>query len=50
MKLRTLKKEINLTTRYGNLNIDMIEKGFESININSGYTDISLGFDPGCIL
>ena len=36
-----------LTTKYGSVNADFIEKGFESININSGYSDISLGFDQG---
>ena len=46
-KMNTLKKELNLTTRYGSVNADLIEKGFEAININSGYSDISLGFDQG---
>jgi hypothetical protein len=41
-----LNKEINLTSRYGNLNIDLVGKGFELIDINSGYSDISIGFDP----
>ena len=31
---------------YGNVNVDMIEKGFESVNITSAYTDISLEIDP----
>jgi len=47
-RLNNLKREINLTTRYGSVNADLIEKGFESVYINSGYTDISLEFDPGC--
>ncbi len=42
-----LKKELNLSTRYGNLTADLIEKGFETVSINSGYTDISLGFEQG---
>jgi hypothetical protein len=46
-KVSILKKELNLTTRYGSVNADLIEKGFEAININSGYSDISLDFDPG---
>lgn len=45
--LNNLKKEMNLTTRYGSVNADFIEKGFEAININSGYSDISLGFEQG---
>lgn len=43
--INILKKELNLTTRYGNVNADMIEKGFEAININSGYSDLTLRFD-----
>jgi len=46
-KLNNLMKELNLTTRYGSFNTDLIEKGFESININSNFSDISLVFDPG---
>jgi hypothetical protein len=44
--VKTLKKEISLTTRYGNIEVEFIEKGFEAINLNSGYSDISLNFDP----
>ncbi len=40
-----LSKELNLSARYGNINTDLIKRGFESVNINSGYTDISLEFD-----
>jgi hypothetical protein len=46
-KINDLIKELNLTTKYGSVNADLIEKGFEAININSGYSDISLGFDQG---
>jgi len=45
-KVNTVRREINLTTRYGSVSADLIEKGFESININSGYSDLSLSFDP----
>jgi hypothetical protein len=45
--LGNVKKEMNLTTRYGSVNADLIEKGFEAIDINSGYSDISLGFEQG---
>jgi len=47
-KLNNVKREINLTTRYGSVNADLIAKGFESININSGYSDLSLTFEPAC--
>ena len=45
--LKSLREEASLSTRYGNLNIDLIQSGFESINLNTGYTDVSLGFEPG---
>jgi len=44
--VKYLKKEISLTTRYGNIDAGFIEKEFEAINLNSGYSDISLNFDP----
>jgi hypothetical protein len=46
-KLSNLSKEINLTTRYGSFNADFIEKGFESINISSNLSDVTLKFDQG---
>lgn len=45
-RINSLKTEINVNTKYGNLNADKIEKGFESVDITSGYTDVSLEFDP----
>ena len=45
--LKNLRAEASLSTRYGNLTIDMIQNGFESVNLNTGYTDVSLGFEPG---
>jgi hypothetical protein len=44
-KVENLRNEMNLTTRYGSVNADMIEKGFESVNVNSSFSDISLNFD-----
>ena len=46
--INTLKKEIDLTTRYGKLDAGTVETGFEKIDLNSGYCDISLGFEPSC--
>jgi hypothetical protein len=43
--VNNLEKELNLTTRYGSVNADLVDKGFEAIYINSGYSDISLGFE-----
>jgi hypothetical protein len=45
--LKNLRGEASLSTRYGNLHIDLIPNGFESINLNTGYTDVTLTFEPG---
>ncbi|MBA4321298.1 MAG: hypothetical protein C0408_00625, partial [Odoribacter sp.] len=45
-RIQELKDEINLITKYGGVYIDMIDKSIQLISINSGYTDISLSFDP----
>lgn len=44
--ITNLRNEINLTTRYGSVNADLIEKNFESVSINSNFSDVSLKFDP----
>jgi len=46
-KIGNLKKEIDLVARYGSVNADLVDKRFESININSGYSDLSLRFEQG---
>jgi hypothetical protein len=46
-KVNNIRKELHLTTRYGSVSTDLIEKGFVSIDINSSYSDLSLRFDPG---
>jgi hypothetical protein len=43
--VKNLKKEISLSTRYGSINVESIEKGFESVNLSTGYSDIFLNFD-----
>jgi hypothetical protein len=43
--IKKISKEVNIITRYGNLTAGLIENGFGSVKINSGYSDISLGFD-----
>lgn len=45
--VNNLRKEMNLTTRYGSISTEQIEKGFELITVNSSYSDLSLRFDPG---
>ncbi len=46
-RIRNLNKKLDLTTRYGSIDADLIEKQFEEIIINSGYSDISLRFFQG---
>ena len=43
--MNSVRKEIDLTARYGSVTADVIDRGFETIVINSGYSDLSLGFD-----
>jgi hypothetical protein len=45
-RIDKLTGDIDLTTKYGSLNADLIEKGFKGVNINAGYSDIYLTFDP----
>ncbi len=45
--VNSLRGEMDLTAKYGNLNTDNIERGFKEINISSSYTDISLEFEAG---
>jgi hypothetical protein len=45
--LKNLSREANLSTRYGNLTIDQIDHGFKTIDLNTGYSDVSLEFEPG---
>jgi hypothetical protein len=46
-KINTLIKELDIETRYGNVNIYQIDKDFEAVNINSNYSDLSLVFEQG---
>jgi hypothetical protein len=43
-KLNELKKELSLTSRYGEITADSIDSGFDSITLNSGYEEIFLNF------
>ncbi|MCJ7447494.1 MAG: hypothetical protein MUO72_07375 [Bacteroidales bacterium] len=45
-RIEELSNELNIETKYGSLNADLIDKTFELLTINSGYTDINLVFDP----
>jgi len=44
-RIKRLTSEMTLSSKYGSIDADYIDKGFDSVNINSGYTDISLQFD-----
>jgi len=45
-RIEELSEGLNIETKYGSLNADLIDKTFELLTINSGYTDINLVFDP----
>jgi hypothetical protein len=44
-RIGKLNNESNISTRYGKINIDQVGRSFDAININSGYTDVSLEFE-----
>jgi hypothetical protein len=44
IRIGRLDGELDLTTKYGNLNIEDINPGFSAITLNSGYTDVVLEF------
>jgi hypothetical protein len=46
-KVNNLKEKMNLTAKYGNLDVGNIDKRFNEIDINSSYSDISLEFEEG---
>lgn len=43
--IKYLKKEISLASKYGNMEIELINSGFEVINLNTGYTDVKFRFE-----
>jgi hypothetical protein len=45
-KIDNLLKEVNLDAKYGDLNIDLVDKGFELVSIKSTFADIDLTFNP----
>lgn len=44
-RINKIGTELHITTKYGSVNTDLVEKGFTTVDINSAYSDISLGFD-----
>lgn len=47
MKFGTIFKKLKVTADYGGIRIDKVMKGFESVYINSDYTGVKIGLDPG---
>ena len=45
-RIDELDRELNIVSKYGTISVDHIGKSIEMINLNSGYTDIYLTFDP----
>jgi hypothetical protein len=45
-RIEELKNELNMITKYGSLNADLVDKGIAAITLNTSYTDINLSFDP----
>jgi len=45
-EIGSLSEAVTLVCRYGNLDIENIGTGFRLVNINSGFSDISLEFNP----
>ncbi len=45
--VESLAGEISLSTKYGSIYTDLIEKNFKSVDITSGYTDVTLAFEKG---
>ncbi|HKK43198.1 MAG TPA: hypothetical protein VJ963_12365 [Bacteroidales bacterium] len=43
--VQSLSGAIDLSTKYGSINTDLVEKNFESVDITSNYTDVNLAFD-----
>lgn len=46
-KVYNLKEDLDIISKYGSVNVDNLENHFGSVNINSSYSDISLGFEQG---
>jgi len=44
-RIGRINREMNLSSRYGSLDTKLIDKGFNVINLNTGYTDIDLEFE-----
>jgi hypothetical protein len=45
IRIEEVHKEVNMVTKYGDLDVELIGKGIEMVTLNSGYTDVSLAFD-----
>ena len=42
----TVSKKVEVDTRYGNLTVDRVPEGFESVSVKAAYCAVKLGIDP----
>jgi hypothetical protein len=45
-RIDKLLEDADISTKYGSFNAELVRKGFSSLNIKSGYSDIYLAFEP----
>lgn len=41
-----VNKKLDIETKYGNLTVDKIPRGFEKVRVKSGYCAVKMGIDP----
>jgi hypothetical protein len=46
LKIDALSNKLKLDTKYTDVRIDMLNKGFESVDIDNSYGSIRIGIDP----
>ncbi|MEZ4888968.1 MAG: hypothetical protein R3E32_29850 [Chitinophagales bacterium] len=46
LRVRNLSKSIDITSKYGSVDVSRIEPQVKSVNLFGNYTDYSLGFNP----
>lgn len=46
LRFGTVTKKLEVETKYGNLSVEKIPAGFESVTVKAGYCGVRLGIDP----
>lgn len=46
LQFQKVTKKLEVETKYGNLSVDNIPAGFESVSVKAGYCAVKLGIDP----